>query len=236
MLTNRLFGTHPVVVHAHGSHPNKPQWPPIREWFFNSPRRQLPPLEDLTVVTCNNGHPAMGLMESSLEHLGLSCMVVGQGVDPWVNSVDKPRTLVEAASRIPTPYVVYVDSRDAIFVDDPRVLVERFESFGCDMVFSADRLNWPQVKAFKKFEDSLEGARESEFRYLNGGVWMGRTAFCRAFFEEALRTEPALEAPESEQGILKKLLQVHHPRVRLDYRCEMFQNIGFVATPIFDFD
>lgn len=236
MLTNRLFGTHPVVVHAHGSHPHKPEWPPIREWFFATARRSLPPLENLTIMTCNNGHPAMGLMERSLEHLGLSCLVAGQGVDPWINSVHKPRAVVEAARRVTTPYLAYVDSRDAIFVDAPHVLVERFETFSCDMVFSADRLNWPQVKAFKKFEDGLEGARESEFRYLNGGVWMGRTAFCLEFFEQALRTEPAAEAPESEQGILKKLLQVHAPRVRLDYRCEMFQNIGFVATPIFSLD
>ena len=170
--------------------PHKPEWPPIREWFFATPRRSLPPLENLTIMTCNNGHPAMGLMERSLEHLGVSCLVVGQGVNPWVNSVHKPRAVVEAARRVTTPYLVYVDSRDAIFVDAPHILVERFETFSCDMVFSADRLNWPQVKAFKKFEDALEGARESEFRYLNGGAWMGRTAFCL----EVFRTGPAHRA------------------------------------------
>lgn len=233
MIRNLLFDSRPLVVHAQGSHEVKPLWRPIRDAFFSRPSRQVPAPKDLTIITCNNGHEAMGILERSLAHLGLSCMVRGQGIHPWLNSRHKPQVLAEALRDIQTTYTLYADSRDAILLDDPAVLVERFEKgFKADLVFGADRMSWPPAREFKKFEDAIPEVGGSEFRYLNGGAWIGRTAFCRELFEEATRTPPLPEVPDSEQGILRKLFQRHHPRVQLDYRCELFMNIGFVLAPI----
>ncbi len=234
MVVNLLFNTTPVVIHAHGSHEYKPHWQPIRERFFSSPAQKFGAPSDLTILTWNNGHAAMGLLERSLEHLGVPCLVTGKGIKDWVNSRDKPQLTLEAVNAIQTEYVAGVDSRDAIFIDNPRLLVERFEQeFDCEMVFSADRMNWPNCADFKEFEDSLPSAEASEFRYLNGGAWIGRTRFCREFFADAARTAPVADAPDSEQGILKQLFRKHYPRVQLDYRSTMFQNIGFVFSSIF---
>lgn len=233
MIRNLLFNSRPLVVHAQGSHELKPHWRPIRDAFFSAPSRHLTAPKDLTIITCNNGHEAMGILERSLAHLGLSCLVRGQGIHPWINSQHKPQVLAEALREIQTPYTLYADSRDAILLDDPSVLVQRFEqSFKAELVFGADRMSWPPIREFKKFEDALPEAGDSEFRYLNGGAWIGRTEFCREFFEEAARTPPLPEVPDSEQGILRKLFMHHHPRVQLDYRCELFMNIGFVLAPI----
>jgi hypothetical protein len=129
--------------------------------------------------------------------------------------------------------VAGVDSRDAIFINHPQLVVERFEQeFSCELVFSADRMNWPNCADFKEFEDSIPGAMASEFRYLNGGAWVGRTEFCREFFAAAVQAEPVSDAPEAEQGILKQLFRKYYPRVQLDYRSTMFQNIGFVFNSI----
>jgi hypothetical protein len=35
---NKQFGTSPVVIHAHGSHDHKPNWPPIKNAFFATPQ------------------------------------------------------------------------------------------------------------------------------------------------------------------------------------------------------
>jgi hypothetical protein len=235
-LVNTLFGTCPIVVHAHGSHEHKPYWPPIRERFFGSPARVLPAPEGLTILTCNNGHPAMGLLERSLAHLGLRGTVAGAGLDPWVNALHKPRAIRDALAAITTPYVLYADSRDAILIDDPRLLLERFEAdFDCDLVFGADRLSWPPRRDFKRFERSVAGGA-GDFWYLNGGAWLGRTPFCREFYAAAVETPPVPEAPDSEQGVLRQLFPRFHPRVQLDYRCGMFQNLGFVLTPILEID
>ncbi len=220
-----------MVVHAHGHHDYKPLWLPIRDAFFGAPPRTLALPAELTIVTCNNGHPAMGLLERSLDHLGLPYVVAGRGIEDWNNARDKPRVLLEALNSIATPLTLYADSRDAIVIDDPAVLVERFAAFNCELVFSADRMNWPPRREFLLYENALAAA-DTDFRYLNGGMWIGRTEFCRRFFSDVIATTPADEARDSEQGLLKQLLPRYQNEVRLDYRCEMFQNIGFVAKPI----
>lgn len=237
MLTNTLFGTRPVVVHSPGYHHNPAHWDPLLNAFFSTAPRVVGSRPDLTVLTCNNGAGGMGLLERSLAHLGLPCAVVGRGVDGWANSRHKPTTLLAGLCAVETEYVVYADSRDAIVLDDPGLALERFlDRFDCDLLFGADRMNWPPLHRFKRFEDTLCDRRESDFRYLNGGAWIGRTDFAREFFLEAAGHLPAAEAPDSEQGVLKTLFQRHHPRVQLDYRCEIMQNISFVIAPIFSLD
>jgi hypothetical protein len=235
-VTNLLFGTTPLVIHAQGHHDYKPLWPPIRDAFFGSPRQHLTLRSDLTIVTCNSGGPAMGLLERSLDHLGLAYIVAGRGVVDWINSRDKPRALLSALVSIDTTYTLYADSRDAILIDDPNVLPDKFGAFNCDLVFSADRMNWPPRREFELYENSLAAPEQRDFRYLNGGMWIGRTGFCQQFFASVISMEPAIEAPESEQGILKQLLPRYRDEVRLDHRCSMFQNIGFVAKPILRID
>lgn len=235
MLINLLYNSQPLVVHAHGSHSHKPHWQPIKEKFFSSPHQYIGQIKDLTILTCNNGHEAMGLLEKSLDHLGIPYMVRGQGIFPWINSKHKPKVILEATQEIETKYILYADSRDAIFLGNPQIILEKFEhEFSGEMVFSADRFNWPTIKEFQLFEDSIPEATNSEFRYLNGGIWIGKTEFCREFFKAVVMTEPATEAPDSEQGILKKLFKNYYPKVQLDYQCKMFQNIGFVGAPIFE--
>jgi hypothetical protein len=235
MLRNRQFGTAPLVVHAHGPHATKPHWQPIRDAFFAQERRELGAPHDLTIITCNNGHEAMGLLESSLDLLGVPYLVTGRGIDPWVNARDKPRAILEAAKKVETELLLYADSRDAILLDDPRRIVDRFRAgFDADLVFAADRMNWPPLVRFGSFENEVAPKGAGDFRYLNGGVWIGRTEFCREVFAEAATMPPLPEMPESEQGILKQLFQKHHPRVQLDYRCSMFQNIGFVFGPVLE--
>jgi hypothetical protein len=235
MLGNRIFNTNPLVVHAPGSHTHKPYWQPIKDQFFALPPQKLGAVRNLTILTWNNEHEAMGILERSLEHLGVPYLVKGEGIKEWINSKHKPQLTLEAVNAIQTQYVLGVDSRDAIILDNPEKIVNRFEAdFSCELVFGADRLNWPNLPRFKAFEESIPGAQESEFRFLNGGIWIGKTDFCREFFQEAVQTEAVPEAPDSEQGILKQLFMRHHPKVQLDYRCQMFQNIGLVFRPIFN--
>jgi len=235
-VTNLLFGTTPALIHAQGHHDYKPLWLPIRDAFFGSSRENLTLRPDLTLVTCNNGGAAMGLFERSLDHLGLTCTVAGRGIAEWINSRDKPQALLSALNAIDTTYTLYADSRDAILIDDPNALPERFAASGCELLFSADRMNWPPCREFERYEDALAAGQQGDFRYLNGGLWIGRTDFCRRFFAEVAATEPVEEAPDSEQGLLKRLLPRYRDEVRLDYRCALFQNIGFVAKPILRID
>ncbi|MDP6530674.1 MAG: hypothetical protein QF375_02200 [Arenicellales bacterium] len=227
----REFNTRPCVVHGHGKHDYQYWWEPIKSAFFSTPPRipTIPP--GLTIITCNNGHPAMGMFESSLEYLGVPYRVFGQDINPWLNSRDKPTVLASALALVDTPYVLYADSRDAILIGDPAKALDRYEhQFSCDILFGADRINWPPEREFARFEEPLARQAHSEFRYLNGGLWIGRTAYCAEFFSRAATVAPVESAVESEQGILKKLFPECYPHVQLDYHCEIFLNTGFLLS------
>lgn len=232
---NTLYNTSPIVIHAHGSHDHKPNWLPIRDAFFASPPGQIDADEMVTVITCNNGHASMGLLERSLEHLGVPYKVFGRGIHPWINSYHKPRILYEALATITTPYVLYADSRDAILLGAPGIAVRTFQRhFTCKMLFGGDRINWPPIHTFQKYEEALARPHHTAFPFLNGGAWMGETEFSRDLFKMAIDTPPEEKAPESEQGILKKIFPAFGGDVAIDYHCRIIQNIGFVTAPIFD--
>jgi len=233
-LTNTRFGSHPLLVHAHGPHRNKPLWRPIKEAFYAEPPRALGPIPDLTVVTCNNGHALNGVLERSLAHLGIPVEIAGADRTEWVNSRDKPEALREAIDRVETPYILAADSRDCMAASNLTPLVDRFKKFGCDLVFGADLINWPPLPRFQKFEEELPCSSESPFRFLNGGCWIGRAEFCRRFFDRVLETAPVREAPDSEQGVIKQLLPEFVPAIQLDYRTELFVNIGYLEQPILE--
>lgn len=231
------YGTSPVLVHAHGSHDYKPHWLPIKEAFFAEPPQSLAAPADLTVITCNNGHQAMGIFERSVAHLGIPYEVHGRGIPQWVNARDKPRVLLEALAAIPTRYVLYADSRDAILIGDPALALQRFQSqFQARLVFGADRINWPPINAFQRHEKARAASVSTDFPFLNGGMWIGETAFCKQFFEYVMETDPMPEAPESEQGILKKLLPEYPDTIALDYHCHIFLNIGFLTAPVLEIE
>src|SRR5215831_12188235 len=142
MMRNTLFGTTPLVAHGQGPHDFKPYWKIVCERFFASPAKRLGPIPGLTILTWNSGDSGMGLLERSLGHLGIPCFVTGQGIRNWVNSTHKPQLTSEALGSIESEYVMGIDSRDAIVVDDPRAIVKTFESgFAADLVFSADQMN-----------------------------------------------------------------------------------------------
>lgn len=233
-LINTLFDTQPLIVHAHGHHANQVHWGPIRDGFFSLPPARAGGVQDLTVITCNNGAQAMGLFERSLDHLGVPYLVGGQGIAPWVNARDKPAVIHALLQRIETPYVLYADSRDALALGPLATLLERFiVHFDAEIVFGADRMHWPPLSRFKRFEKSVAGDAPGDFHYLNGGMWIGGTEFCRNLFARAKAMPGVPEAPESEQGILRQLFLEQPQGIAIDYRCQLFQNIGFVVAPIF---
>jgi len=224
----RAFDTNPGVVHAQGHHRHKPLLGAIQKAYSASNYEGVALPKELTILTCNNGHPSMGCLERSLERMGISCRTCGQGVHPWINSIHKPATLAEGLRGIDTEYTLYADSRDAFLIKYPLSILQTFGRFSCDLLFGGDRLSYPPDPACTSYEDSRPGAAATEFKYLNGGAWIGKTRFAQRFFEIAAQSPPLDLAPQSEQGILRKILPQFAAKVAIDYRCEIFLNVGFV--------
>lgn len=226
-ITNLLFGTSPIAAHCPG--PLHESWHRMVATVMAQPRRQCD-CSDVTIITWNNADDARpdkpgGVLERSLERLGVRTLVLGQGLTNWRNR-QKIGLTADALKTIRTPYVIGADSCDVIFWDNPRLAVERFkEHFACDLVFNATGSRcWPELPEFVQFESSRPMAKVAQNRHwLNAGLFVGRTEFCREYFQ-TLAAEPAEKCYEaSEQAIMKRTWPRFYPRVQLDYFSQMFQ-------------
>jgi len=89
------------------------------------------------------------------------------------------------ADKCNTEYFMCCDAIDVIFKDDPQKIIEIFESFKCSALFmsthSLDGYNcMPEVKSF------IDNVNETG-RYLNSGVYIGKTEFIKDVISEAMK-------------------------------------------------
>jgi len=228
VLVNLVFDTRPLVVHAPGQTGKNSLWQALKTEFFQSPKKNYGDCDDLTILTWNN-RPRPGVTQRCLDHLGIRHIVLGQDITDWKN-LYKNRLTAEALQSIQTRYVMGLDAPDVLLLAHPQQILERFRRrFSCRLLFGSEVHCFPEVDALRRFENSLPHAVTSPWRFLNSGMWLGETAFCREFFAQAAETEP-WDGDErflrSDQGVLKKVLRRFYPQADLDYGCTLFQNIN----------
>jgi hypothetical protein len=224
-LTNRLFGTQPVVIHAPGA--PYASFERLVKSVCSAPPQKCR-VEDLTILTWNSGprtEKPCGALERSLERFGVQPLVLGAGKCDWQN-IDKLRLNAAALREVDTPYVLGADSCDVLFLDSPAVVLDRFrEHFTCELVFnSTGGRSWPDLPLYVAYECSRPLAAIAQGRHwLNSGVWIARTDFAREFFAALTATPPVPGFESSDQAVIKREWPRWYPRVQLDYLSQMFQ-------------
>ncbi len=156
---------------------------------------------ELTIMTCRNsgsmidriipslsGYEEKSILECSLEHLGISDLVVLKDDRlPWRNTF-KIETINKylQSNKCKTKYLMFCDAIDVIFQDDPAKVLDIFKSFDCKLLFMSTNSTdgyqcMPNVKRFADMISMYEG------RYMNSGVYVGETEFLKKFFQEAVK-------------------------------------------------
>jgi len=236
LVRNLVTGTTPSVLHRNGNPAEwKTVWDEVVTAFFAEGREPCEPCPELTVLTWTN-RPAKTLLERCLEQWGISCITLGQRLPEWRNDV-KLYLNVEALERVTSDYVMALDADDVLVVSAARAILDAFRSFGCDILFNAEKHNWPRVPFLAAFEESIA---ESAYRYLNSGAWIGRTDACRRFYRDCLNEDNgdivAIHTAEAvfrdDQGVIRKTFQRYYPSVRLDYHCRIFQSLTDVLPGV----
>ena len=156
--------------------------------------------KDLTIVTCRNegsmedriiphlsGYENVSILESNLDYLGLDLVVLKDARLPWRNTFkfEMIHNYLNSG-KCTTKYFMCCDAIDVIFIDNPQRVIDIFHTFECDALFmstqSLDGYNcMPEVK---KWADRINGGR---MRYLNSGVYIGKTSFVKEMFDEAIK-------------------------------------------------
>ena len=205
---------------------------------------------NLTIVTCRNygkmtdriidsldGYDEISILERSLEYLGMDGLVVLRDKRlPWRNTFKFELILDFLESeKCNTEYFMCCDAIDVIFQDDPQRVIDIFETFECGALFmstnSIDGYDcMPQVKS------EIDKINGGNGRYLNSGVYIGRTEFVREVIEDAMKyTIPhGVTMPEyrdylkrrpvdypigaQDQDIFRYIEPKFYPRMKVDYQ------------------
>jgi len=222
----------------------------LENLIMNGPvEYQMP--ENLTVVTCRNegtledriiphlsGYEEQSILERNMEYLGLDLVVLRDDRLPWRNTF-KFEMLHNYlnSDKCTTEYFMCLDAIDVIWVDEPQRVVDIFESNDCDALFmsthSTDGYNcMPKVK---EWVDTVN----SKNRYLNSGVYIGKTSFVKEMVGEAMKyaiphgvtmddyrdylnSEP-VDYPKGsqDQDIFRYIEPKFYPRMKVDYSNQM---------------
>lgn len=233
-ILNKLYGTLPLFAHAPGIPENNPLWTDVVRYANQGKPQRFTQPAGVTFITWNSGLPnsfisqhkkTLGTFEKSMERVGLEYVVLGKGVGSgWVNTM-KLTTTCDFLDHCGTEYVSGIDSADAVVVADPADIVTRFKEYGCDLLYGAEMNFWPDELA-----NTVKPQEERRFRkpycYLNGGMWIGQTEYCRRFFRSVLELRGRIKSrPLSEQMAIKSHYVNCYPQVQLDDRCNLFQNL-----------
>lgn len=226
MIINSRFNTAPVIIHNPGGNIF---FKDIINSLFSVEIKKVVNNDKVSFITWNN-KKEKGILEKSLDLFGINYSVLGKNVEHWKNLIKVDLTL-DFLKECKTEYVVGVDSFDAVFVDNPNFVLEKyFENYReHDMVFNSSLFDFQQSKEFFDMWEKLNYKYRQ--RFVNAGVWIGKTKFCLEFFDSIKKSYGENPVSDSEQFYLRPKFKEYHPRCVTDDTCIMFQNLNCFEHP-----
>ena len=230
----------PLVFHANGGFrlPLSNKGPVfadlIEQNFFQKKTRTNSKPDNLDILLCHN-YPEAPLAERCLNHLGMAGhQVLGKEISTFRNFYKISLVLDYVRKHSTADYILHLDARDVLLIDDPKMIVDRFiAQFSCDILFNAEKGSHPgiypgiapddqtKIRAIEQFEQSTY---PGPFFHLNSGCYIGHRAAVIEMLEEAVSQEGFLASfPNDDQGIIRDVHRRWYPRIQIDHQCLIFQ-------------
>lgn len=111
--------------------------------------------------------------------------------------------------------VMFIDGYDTFIVADREEITDRYLGFNADIVFSAEKICWPDASLGKLHPES-----STEFKYLNSGTYIGTVKALKDFFKEEIKDH------EDDQLYCQKALIQGTHNVVLDTESYIFACLG----------
>jgi len=197
------------------------------------------PNHNLALITWNN--LGEGIFEQSVFKHGLSCAILGKKIHNWSNYFKFDLT-VNYLKNLNVDYVVGCDSHDALLLNDPNDMLNKFVALDCEMLFNGERRFYPDVgditSLWKENEYKRFGGR---YPFLNAGAWIAKRDFAINFFSECNKVRIYDLMNCERYAFLKKdsigcdQSSIHatlakFPEVRVDSNSVVFQNTAHVES------
>ena len=203
---------------------------------------------NLTIVTCRNegtlddriipqlaGYEDTSILESNCEYLGIDLEVLTDSRLPWRNTFkfEMLKNYLDSG-KCETEYFLCCDAIDVIFLHDPQDAIDLFLGFGCECLFmSTNALDgyecMPDMRAW------VHTINRGIERYLNSGVFIGRTEFVKEMVNEGFKyaiphgvtmeeySEYLRECPTDfpmgaqDKDIYRYIERKFYPKIKVDY-------------------
>lgn len=134
---------------------------------------------------------------------GLTCKMI------WLNQYFERQ-------KVPDEQIyLFVDAYDTFITSPQDELLEKFHSFKKDLVFSAEKVCWPDADLADRYPQSV-----TQMRYLNSGAYMGYVgAFRRAF----KTIQPPYQ--QRDQRMWTQYYLSNLDAIALDYKSRLFLSL-----------
>lgn len=136
------------------------------------------------------------------------------------NNAKKVGFIIKALKKTKQPYALILDGADVCIMSDLSGIVDRFKTYGKDIIFNAT------IWAYPKMEIDHVKNREQYGKYchLNAGCCIGKTDALLKFYTEVQKVIKADKCKNpSEQYYVRQVFDKHQDTVFFDYDCRIFQ-------------
>lgn len=186
------------------------------------------------IVVCNNMKEP--IVEACLNSIGIKFLPLGKKEKIW-NNILKIQLVLEHISKCEAEQILYIDSRDVVVVGDIAQCDGILEKYSCRMLFGAETNFYPKCPSLEQTEVFERQMSTNDYFALNAGCWIGDKEFLKTVMREALdidltghlsENRGAIEKyriTESDQFRWHLMYERHQPEIKVDHRCELFQNI-----------
>ena len=217
IIQNKRLNSKPLIVHAQGTSHKTDKWLNIIKSNHLIDKTTLS--KDITILTFVNGDIDFSLI-NQLEYSGINYINVGEDIVNWKNT-DKMKLIIESIEDIRTPYILCLDAVDVLCSYDLSYLLNRFESFDCDILYNASIINYPNICT--DIEET-----ESVFNTLNSGAFIGKTESIKNFYQYIIELDLKSDIPVfeySEQLKVRKARETYSG-IKVDTECIIFQTLN----------
>jgi hypothetical protein len=195
----------------------------------NRERRRYAVPREITLVTYNNC-ARKSLIERCYEAHGIEgAVVLGREAARWDWSLKVKLVLDYLESgACTTPYLVVTDADDVLLASDPEPLLDRFRSYGCDVLFCNTFVDWPPNRQYRDFETLLYYAYPFHCHLSAGGYVAEKDALKRLLRElrdayERKETWALVGDVFDDQLAWRRLHHDRHPAIQVDCASRVFK-------------
>lgn len=241
------YPQNPIFLHMPSAGPTNAITQDVRRDFArlcrqvvgNPNKRTYTSPVNLTFVTYSN-YPHKTLIEQCYDAYGINdYLVVGREVADWTwfSKIICLRESLDGGS-CSSDWVVVTDATDVVLINDPRNIIDHFNSQDCELLFCNTSVDWPPDRRCREFESLTYYTRQFH-AHLNAGGLIGRRQALSEFLDEIIRgyEEKApwvmYRGEFDDQLAWRHLHREHYPRIKVDYLSLIFKRFDIYRNMVY---